>query len=187
MNDDYKKRHKPLHESKTRYHQGYYVPKLHPEKCLTKENIYRSSWEMMFFDWCDRCSAVIRWAAEPLGIKYKNPVKNMEYCKKNGLDPNNPNYWPVCNYYTDVWIELKGKDEKIKKIFIEIKPYSQTQPPKPLKPNATMKEIKRYNREAETYLVNQAKWAAAKIEFTRRGAEFMIVTERTLEKLRLIN
>ena len=39
MNDKYKKAHKPLNEGKSRFHQGYFVPTIHPEKCLTKENI----------------------------------------------------------------------------------------------------------------------------------------------------
>jgi hypothetical protein len=46
-----------------------------------------------------------------------------------------------------------------------------------------MKEHKRYNREAETYLVNIQKWKAATKEFQSRGAEFMVVTEKTLKKL----
>ena len=46
-----------------------------------------------------------------------------------------------------------------------------------------MKDHKKYNRDAETYLVNMQKWKAATKEFNSRGAEFMVVTERTLKKL----
>lgn len=52
--------------------------------------------------------------------------------------------------------------------------------PKPLREGASLKEHKAFNREAETYLVNQAKWEAAAKEFNARGAEFMVVTEKTL-------
>lgn len=185
INNNYKKHHKPVNESKSRYHQGYYIPK-HPEKCLTKENIYRSGWEVKFFRWCDENSNVVRWASEPVAIKYKNPISNLKYCLEHNLNPKDPRYWKTCNYYTDVWIELKTKEGNIRKIFIEIKPYSQTIPPKPINENAPIKEHKAYNRQAETYLVNQAKWQAAVREFAARGCEFMIVTEKSLSKLGLM-
>ena len=188
INEKYKKYHKPLQEGKTHFHQGYFIPTLHPEKCLTKENIYRSSWEQKFFDWCDRCDAVVRWASEPVKVEYLNPVTNIEYCKKNNLDPKNPVYWKKANYYVDAWIEIKKKDDdSIRKIFIEIKPYAETQKPKPVSPNASLKEIKAFNRAAMTYLVNQAKWKAADAEFKKRNCEFMVVTEKTLKKLKIIN
>lgn len=183
MNDAYKKQHKPVTNSdKVKFKQGYYIPK-HPEKCLTKENVYRSGWEYFFMRWCDDSPAIVRWASEPVKIQYKNPVANMEYCVKNGLDPQNPINWKVCNYYTDFWIELRTAEGYIRKIFIEIKPFSQTQPPKPINESASLKDHKRYNREAETYLVNKSKWESATLEFQRRGAEFMVVTEKTLHKL----
>jgi len=50
---------------------------------------------------------------------------------------------------------------------------------------ATLKEHKRYNRDAETYLVNKSKWEAAAKYFGERGAEFMVITEKTLEQLGL--
>ena len=78
---------------------------------------------------------------------------------------------------------MASPNGRIRKIFIEIKPFAQTQQPKPINESATIKEHRRYNREAETYLVNCAKWAAATKEFQSRGAEFMVVTERTLKKL----
>lgn len=53
-NRKYKQHHKPVSESKSHFHQGYYIPK-NKEKCLTTENIYRSGWEVKFFRWCDDC------------------------------------------------------------------------------------------------------------------------------------
>ena len=180
MNDAYKKQHKP--SAKSKFHQGYFTPK-HPEKCLSRENVYRSGWEYFFMRYCDDSPAIVRWASEPVKVQYRNPVANMEYCVKNHLDPKNPINWKVCNYYTDFWVEMQTAQGGIRKIFIEIKPFSQTQPPKPINESATLKEHKRYNREAETYLVNNAKWQAATAEFQKRGAEFMVVTEKTLKKL----
>lgn len=165
-----------------KWHQGYFHP-TNPEKCLSKTNVYRSSWEQSFMSWCDRNPLIERWASEPVSVQYKNPVTNLEYCKKNGLDPKDPKNWKTSNYWTDFWIELKQKDGSIKKIFIEIKPYSQTQPPKAVNESAPLKEQKRFIREAETYAVNKAKWTAAKAYFNQRNCDFVVFTEHTLEKL----
>lgn len=78
---------------------------------------------------------------------------------------------------------MASSEGRIRKIFIEIKPYAQTQQPKPINENATLKEHRKYNKDAETFLVNNAKWQAATKEFQSRGAEFMVVTERTLKRL----
>ena len=104
------------------------------------------------------------------------------------LDPNNPGNWKPRTYYTDFWIEVSDdtKPDGRKRIFIEIKPYDQTQCPKPLSESATLKDHKAYNKAAQTYLTNQAKWTAAKKYFEERGAEFMVLTERTLSQLGLM-
>lgn len=189
LNEKYKHQHKPTTNSdKAKFKQGWYVPKLHPEKCLTKENIYRSSWELAFYDWCDRSDNVVRWASEPIGIQYKNPIANLDYCNKHHLNPQNPAYWKVCTYNVDVWIELLTPDgTNVRKIFIEIKPYAQTKPPEPLKPDANPKQIKAWNEQARTYMVNVAKWKAAEEYFKSKQCEFMIVTERTLKQWKLIH
>ena len=97
-------------------------------------------------------------------------------------------FWKERTYYTDFWIEIadETKPDGKKRIFIEIKPYDQTQCPKPLTESATLKEHKAYNRAAQTFLVNQSKWTAAREFFKSRGAEFMVITERTLQQLGLL-
>ena len=187
MNDQYKRTHAPRKSENVKYHQGYYIPE-HPEKWLTKENVYRSSWEFLFCKWADQNPAVLKVASEPIGIKYLDPTGNLEYCMKHNLDPNNPQNWKARTYYTDFWIEIadETKPDGKKRIFIEIKPYDQTQCPKPLTESATLKEHKAYNRAAQTFLVNQSKWTAAREFFKSRGAEFMVITERTLQQLGLL-
>lgn len=169
----------------SKFYQGYFIPK-HKEKCLTKENIYRSAWEYKFLTWLDNNPNVIEYASEPLAIQYRNPVANLKYCKENNLNPKDPRNWKVCNYYTDFWFRLRQKDNSVKKIFVEVKPLSQCQPPKPVKPNAKLKDVRAYNKAAETWLVNSAKWQAAKQYVEARGAEFWIVTEKTLKNLGLL-
>lgn len=181
----YKKAHKPVMNENSHYYQGYFYPK-NPEKCLSKDNIYRSSWEAKWMQYCDQNSTIVRWASEPVAVKYRNPVANLKYCKQNGLDPKDPTNWKVCNYYTDFWCEMKKPSGEVEKIFIEIKPWSQTQQPKPVKADCKLKEAKAYNKAAETWLVNTAKWKAAKAYFEAKGCKFMIVTEKTLKKLGLL-
>lgn len=182
---NYKHWHKPLDESKTKFHQGYFYPK-NKEKCLSKENIYRSSWELKFYDWLDRNPKIKRWASEPIAIKYLNPVTNLAYCKQNNLNPQDPHNWKVSNYYTDIWFEIEDANGNVKKIFGEIKPYAQTLKPSPVSTSATLKEMRSYNMKANTWLVNMAKWKAAIKTFRERGCEFIIITEKTLDKLGLL-
>lgn len=187
MNEQYKRTHAPKKSEKVKYHQGYYIPE-HPEKWLTQDVIYRSSWEFLFCRWCDQNPEILKVASEPIGIKYLDPTGNLEYCMKHNLDMSNPQNWKVRTYYTDFWIEIadETKPDGKKRIFIEIKPYDQTQCPKPLTESATLKEHKAYNRAAQTYLTNVAKWQSAREYFKSRGAEFMVITERTLQQLGLL-
>lgn len=187
MNDQYKRTYIPHKSDKVKYHQGYYIPE-HPEKWLTLNNIYRSSWEFLFCKWCDQNPDVLKVASEPIGVKYLDPTANLKYCMEHNLDPNDPGTWKERTYYTDFWIEVKddSKPDGKKRIFIEVKPYDQTQCPKPLSESATLKEHNAFNKAAATYLTNQAKWTAASTYFSERGAEFMVITEKTLQKLGLL-
>lgn len=182
LRNSYKTKNKPNLSENSKWSQGYFHP-TNKEKCLSQINIYRSSWEESFMKWCDRNPSVIQWASEPIPVKYMNPVANLEYCKKNNLNPQDSRNWKLSNYYTDFWISIRGKDGKVKKVFIEIKPYSQTLSPNPVSASAPLKEQKAYIRAAETFLVNKAKWEAAKKYFNERGADFSVFTEHTLEKL----
>ena len=58
---------------------------------------------------------------------------------------------------------------------IEIKPYAQTQEPKPKK-----RVTKNYINEVCTWGVNSAKWKAAKLYCEHRDMEFTILTEKEL-------
>ena len=183
LNSTYKQKHKPVQEGKTKYHQGYYIPELHPEKCLSLgQNIYRSSWEYQFYSFCDRCDAVKRWASEPIQIPYLNPVKHLKQNLSEGRDINNPMNWGMANYNVDVWIELEGSDGNPRKIFIEIKPHAQTIAPVMPPPGSKPAMFKAFNNAAMTYAVNSAKWAAAKKFCEERGCEFMIVDEIVAKK-----
>lgn len=182
---DYKKWHKPINEEKSNFHQGYFWPR-HPEKCLSRENIYRSGWEFHFMRYLDDNPNIQRWASEPISITYLNPIKNRRYCLANGLNPNDPHNWVPSQYFLDFWYEVLESDGTVRKTFVEIKPFSQTQKPKPINESATLKEHRRFIKDCDTYLVNVQKWMAASKYCKDRGANFIIVTEKTLKQLGLL-
>ena len=155
---------KPM--KKRNYKQGYYEL-VYPEKYLqpldktmNKQILpqYRSSWELKFFKFCDSNPLVIKWGVEPFPIQYWSPVDNR-----------------MRRYFVDGYIEFKSGD----RFLVEIKPKSQTVPPKEPK-RKTPKSISKFNSDVETFLTNQAKWEAAKRFADERGLKFIILTEREL-------
>lgn len=139
-------------------YKGFFKPK-NPKKYKGNPNaiVYRSRWESVFMSYLDNHESVIEWASEELVIPYLSQVDNK-----------------VHRYFPDFWVKVKQKDEKVKIMVIEIKPFSQTQVPKPGKNKA------RYISEAQTYIINSNKWAAAKAFCNMRGWEFSIITEKEL-------
>ena len=98
------------------FKQGIYAPK-NPSKYFhssSKMNegsflpIYRSSWELKFFRYCDLTPEIVAWSSEPFGIEYISPIDNR-----------------IHRYYPDFFIMYKDK-----KMLIEIKPKSQAYSPK---------------------------------------------------------
>lgn len=98
------------------FKQGIYQPK-NPEKYFhsnskMNENtgfpVYRSSWELKFFRYCDLSQDVQKWCSEPFGIEYISPLDNR-----------------IHKYYPDFFILRNNK-----KYLIEIKPKSQAFKPR---------------------------------------------------------
>lgn len=89
-----------------------YIPKnpskyIHINNKMNESNkfpIYRSSWELKFFKYCDLNDDIRYWTSEPIGIEYYNPIKEK-----------------ICKYYPDFLISYTDKN-----ILVEIKPKSQT-------------------------------------------------------------
>lgn len=97
---------KPKKNSK--YHQGY----LNSSQCKKLFNsvkgepiIYRSGLELQFIQFCESNPKILKWASEPIAIKYFNRLKNKEL-----------------HYYPDYIIENYKGEHTI----VEIKPYAQT-------------------------------------------------------------
>jgi hypothetical protein len=136
------------------YHKRKYVP-MFPQKYIGDASniVMRSSWETKFAIWCDRNPDILKWSSEETIIPYVSPVDGKPH-----------------RYFVDFKIQTVNN----KVYLVEIKPSSQTVPPK------GTRKTKRYLEEAATYLVNQAKWDSARRFAKARNWEFMVITEREL-------
>jgi len=144
------------------YSQGYYILQ-NPHKYVGNPTniIYRSSWENRFCRYCDLSENVLMWSSEPFPIKYVSPVDNKEH-----------------DYYIDFYVRIL-KNGKEQDYLVEIKPEASLKKPI-LEGSQTMKKLKNFNYEAKTFLVNAAKFSAAKKYAESIGYKFIIVTEEFL-------
>lgn len=135
---------------------GRFAP-INPKKYIgDATNItYRSMWEKKIMVKFDQSSDVIAWASEEVVIKYLSPVDQR-----------------VHRYFVDFLVVNKLKQVTL----IEIKPYAQTIPPVEKKG----KHKKRLVEEICTYMVNQAKWEAARAYCAQKGWTFRVITEREI-------
>jgi len=149
-----------------KFKQGFYQPaNLHKyiqphDKHMNKGPIpeYRSGWELIFMKFCDSNPMIIKWCTEPFAISYISPKDNKSH-----------------RYYVDGFIEW----ENGAKFLVEIKPKKQCFPPKTPK-KQTPRNMQRYQEDILTFMINQAKWEAARKFATERGLKFIILTEKEL-------
>ena len=183
----YKSRNKLRFDDNCRYKQSQFIPQ-NQEKIIGDPRILcRSSWELKVADWCDRNPQVIKWGSEIVPISYRDPsAVNISEAAKYNLDVTNPINWPIKNYYPDMYMEMDDGNGNVKRFLVEIKPYDQTQPPKPIAENAKLKDMRNFNNAAKTFLQNDAKWKAAREWCRLHDIEFVIFTEHQLEKMGLL-
>lgn len=144
----------------------YKAGQINPESCkkLFESQkhvpiIYRSSYEKDFIHWLERSPRVSRWGSECVGIPYRNLGDGTSH-----------------TYYPDYIIEMIKDDGTKKILLVEVKPWKQTQKPDAMLPmdSYAWKE----------YVRNCSKWKAAQEFAQRYGAEFRIITERTIQRLK---
>lgn len=142
-----------------KYYKGRFSPK-NPEKYRGDPTniIYRSLWELRFFQYLDNNVNVVWWQSEEIAIPYESPLDSRYH-----------------RYFPDVLVCVRDKNGNEKIQMIEIKPFAQTQEPKVKK-----KVTKRYINEVATWGVNQAKWTSAKRFCEKKGWEFVLITEKEL-------
>jgi hypothetical protein len=136
-----------------RFAQGKFRLK-NPEKYVgNKTPTYRSGWEFTFMKFCDEHPSVSQWASEAIRIPYRNPFtgKYTVYV---------PDFFIV---YAD-----KGGSQRVE--LIEVKPSNQ----------AVKEKLGRSRANQAHYVVNQAKWTAARAWCKQKGIFFRIVTEQDI-------
>ena len=140
------------------WRQGYYQPK-RPEKYVGDVNniVYRSSWELEAFEFCDNNPNVIKWASEEIVIPYMVPTANGGTRK--------------ARYFPDLYMEYKNRDGKVIRDLIEIKPHKQTKTSRSRNPKNKM-------YENAVHMKNQLKWEAARNWCKQNGMNFRILTEK---------
>ncbi len=121
--------------------------------------IYRSLMERRFMEWCDSNDKCYKWSSEEVVIPYISPLDNKKH-----------------RYFPDFLIQTpKGW------FLIEVKPLTQSRPPKKLVvENLELKKKRRYIKSVQTWLVNEAKWKAATKVCEKKGWSFQILTEKQL-------
>ena len=133
-----------------RYVQGKFNLK-NPEKYMGgKTPTYRSSWEFAFMRFCDLHPSVSKWASEAIKIPYRNPLSGKQTI-----------YVPD---FFIVYVDAKGKQHVE---LIEVKPKNQT---------IKEKTGKSMHNKAH-WVLNQAKWEAARAYCKQQGIRFRVVTE----------
>lgn len=127
-----------------------------PEKYNGDPNkvIFRSLWERNAFRWCEASDKVVRWNSEDVVIPY--------ICETD----KKPH-----RYHIDLCIEWADGTT----VLVEIKPASQTKPPKTPK-----RKTKNYIAECMAYAKNESKWKAANQFAKKHNVKFQVWTEATL-------
>ena len=143
----------------SRTHHGRYKPK-NPEKYKGDiSNIqWRSYWEFKFMVFLDTHKDILRWNSEEVIIPYTNPIDGRRR-----------------RYFPDFWMEKLNLDGVKEQVIVEIKPFAQTQEPKP-----KHKITKQYLTEVSTWGLNSAKWSAAQKFCEKKNMKFLILTEKEL-------
>jgi hypothetical protein len=133
-------------------YKSVYNPK-NPKKYAgdASKIVCRSLWERNVCKFCDETPNIIKWSSEEISIPYVSPLD-----KK------------VHNYYPDFLIQFKNS-AGLHNWMVEVKPKKQTY----LKENASKKE-------KATWIINTAKWQAAKKYCDIHNIVFKIVTEKDL-------
>jgi hypothetical protein len=134
----------------SRFAQGKYTLK-NPEKYIGgRTPTYRSSWEFAFMRMCDTNENITKWASEAVRIPYRNPLSG-----KHTI------------YVPDFFIVYNDRTGKQHVELIEVKPANHT-----FKEQLGNSKVNKLH-----YVVNQAKWAAAKGYCKQKGMIFRVVNE----------
>jgi hypothetical protein len=147
--------------NKRKYHQGKFFP-YNKTKYKGDPNtiIYRSGLELKYFKHFDLNPNILEWSSEEIVVPYINPKDNR-----------------VHRYFVDNYLKVKTTDGRIKEYLVEIKPLKFTVEPVKRKGQ----HQKTFERAVLTWLINDAKWQAARKYCKKSNMEFIFLTEKDLK------
>ena len=146
-------------------YKGKFKPK-NPKKYKGNPTniIYRSLLERRFMVYLDENPPILKWSSEEIIIPYYSPVDNR-----------------VHRYFPDFYMMYRNVEGDIIETLVEIKPFSQCSPPNPKrKLTKTGRKSKRYLKEVNTYIINEAKWKQAMKFCEERNWDWKIITEKEI-------
>ena len=133
-----------------KFAQGKFTLK-NPDKYVGKGTpTYRSSWEFAFMRFCDEHKAIEQWASEPIKIPYRNPLNGKQTI-----------------YVPDFFICYNDAKGRRRIEVIEVKPENQT----------VKEKLGRSRHNQAHWVLNQAKWEAARAWCKQQGIYFRVVNE----------
>lgn len=136
-----------------RFAQGKFRLKFPEKYSGTRMPTYRSSWEYTFMKFCDEHPSVSQWASEAVQIPYRNPLTGKQTI-----------------YVPDFFIVYADKGGKQKVELVEVKPKNQ----------AVKENLGRSRSNQAHYIMNMAKWSAAKSWCKQKGIFFRVITEEDI-------
>jgi len=142
------------------WHQGVYKVVNYKKYMSTKPPIFRSSWEANVMYLFDMNEFVVKWGSEVIEVPYINPIDGKAH-----------------RYFTDFYVEFKNKNGEYVKWVIEVKPESKLKPPR------QQKRTKTWAYQMNEYVINTAKWNAARAFCKHKGWEFKIFTDVEIKML----
>jgi hypothetical protein len=134
----------------SRFAQGRFTLKNPAKYAGNKTPTYRSSWEFAFMKMCDENPAITQWASEAIRIPYKNPLSG-----KNTI------------YVPDFFIAYADAQGTQHVELIEVKPANQT----------FREQLGNSRANQAHYVINQAKWGAARAWCKQKNITFRIINE----------
>jgi len=153
-----------VRKGKAGWFQGKYNV-INKEKYIGRISpIYRSSYELRFFTYCDKNENVLRWGSEIIEIPYQYSLDK---------------YHRIHKYIVDIYCEMLDNNKELKKYLFEIKPKDGLSKPNPPKIK-NKKAMRTYNYKLATFIRNKDKWRSAVRYCNGKGWEFKILTEKEL-------
>lgn len=134
----------------SRFAQGKFECKFPQKYVGTRSPTYRSSWEFTFMKFCDEHPSVEKWASESIKIPYRNPLTGK-----------------YTVYVPDFFVAYSDRGGKKRVELIEVKPANQ----------AIKEKTGRSRVNQAHWVINQAKWEAARSWCKQKGIFFRVITE----------